>query len=109
MGNQMRGSQRVQKKLREARASKSSASTSKQTQVAAYLRVSTEGQFSDGYGLDVQERACRAFALSQGFAVVDVISDCTSGASAPVDREGFKRVIELARAGAFTTLLVYRF
>ncbi len=52
----------------------------------------------------------RAFAESQGYELVDVISDPgVSGATRPAERPGFTRVLELAAAGAFTVLLVYKF
>jgi site-specific DNA recombinase len=104
----MQGSSRIKRIKRVAVASPQSISEAK-LRAVAYLRVSTEGQFSDGYGMEVQERAVRAFALSQGYELVDVISDCVSGATAPIEREGFGRVMELAGQGAFTILLLYKF
>ena len=75
----------------------------------AYVRVSTEGQFSDGYGIEVQDRAIRAFAVSQGYELVEVVTDQVSGATSPLERPGFERVLELAQDGAFTILLLYKF
>lgn len=40
-----------------------------------YLRVSTQGQALDGYGLDVQERLCLDYAKRAGLEVVDVLKD----------------------------------
>lgn len=77
--------------------------------VVGYLRVSTEGQFSDGHGLDVQERAIRAFAVSQGYELVDVVTDCVSGAFPPAERPGFARLVKMASRGEFSILLLYRF
>lgn len=75
-----------------------------------YLRVSTEDQARDGHGLDAQERAVRAFAESQRYELVDVATDPgISGATRPADRPGFRRVLELAQAAAFTVLLVPKF
>jgi site-specific DNA recombinase len=75
-----------------------------------YIRVSTDEQAASGYGLSTQEAAIKAFAASQGYELVDIISDPgISGASAPAKREGFGRVLEMAAAGTFSILLVYEF
>src|SRR4051794_37539943 len=77
--------------------------------VVGYTRVSTEEQATAGHGLDVQERAIRSFCQSQGYELVDIISDAgVSGAKRPEDREGFRRVLELAAAGELSILLVWK-
>lgn len=76
----------------------------------AYCRVSTEEQAASGYGLEAQERAVRAFAESQGYELLEVITDPgVSGAKRPEERPGFARVLELAREGSFSVLLVWKF
>src|SRR4051812_5061408 len=78
--------------------------------VVGYVRVSTEEQATAGHGLEVQERAIRSFCQSQNYELVDIISDAgVSGAKRPEDREGFRRVLELAAAGQFSILLVWKF
>jgi DNA invertase Pin-like site-specific DNA recombinase len=53
-----------------------------------YLRVSSDSQL-DGYGLDVQERACRAWAKAHAHRVVAVFTDAgVSGATDALDRPG---------------------
>jgi site-specific DNA recombinase len=75
-----------------------------------YVRVSTEDQASNGHGLKVQREAIEAFARSQGYELVDVIIDAgVSGAKKPEEREGFRRVLELAEAKVFSVLLVWKF
>ena len=75
-----------------------------------YIRVSTEEQAVNGHGLEVQERAIRAFAASQGYELLDVIVDPgISGARAPAERLGFRRVLQLAQERAFSLLLVWKF
>ncbi len=75
------------------------------TKAAAYLRVSTEEQVQHGHGLGNQERAVRAFAESQGYQLVDVITDPgVSGATRPADRPGFGKLLALAEAQAFAVL-----
>jgi len=80
------------------------------TKAVAYIRVSTEEQAATGHGLETQDKAVRAFAESQGYEMIDVIGDPgVSGATRPAERPGFGRILELAAAGAFTVLLVYKF
>ena len=80
------------------------------TKAAAYLRVSTEEQAQHGHGLSAQERSVRAFATSQGYELVDLVSDPgVSGATKPSERPGFARLMELAEGKAFSVLLVYKF
>ncbi|OAH41039.1 resolvase [Methylorubrum populi] len=72
-----------------------------------YLRVSTEEQAATGHGLDTQEKAVRAFAESQGYELVEVLTDAgVSGATKPAERPAFGRVVALAEAGALDVLLV---
>jgi site-specific DNA recombinase len=80
------------------------------TKALAYVRVSTDEQAAHGHGLDVQERAVKAFAESQGYDLADVIRDPgVSGATRPADRPGFGRILELAGSRSFSVLIVYRF
>jgi DNA invertase Pin-like site-specific DNA recombinase len=80
------------------------------TSAAGYIRVSTEEQASTGHGLEIQDRAIRSFAESQGYRLIDVVSDPgVSGAKRPEDRPGFQKVIELAKARKFSVLLVWKF
>ena len=75
-----------------------------------YIRVSTEEQAVNGHGLEVQERAIRSFAESQGYELLEVISDPgVSGARAPAERPSFRRVLSLAQERAFSLLLVWKF
>ena len=78
--------------------------------VLGYVRVSTEEQVSKGHGLDAQERAIRSFAESQGFELIGVEKDGgVSGAKKPSERDGFRRVLQLAQAKLYSTLLVWKF
>jgi site-specific DNA recombinase len=75
-----------------------------------YIRVSTEEQAAWGHGLDVQERAIRSFAESQAYPLVEIVADPgESGAKAPEHRPGFARILELAKGGLFSVLLVWKF
>ena len=80
------------------------------TIAAGYIRVSTEEQASTGHGLEIQDRAIRSFAESQGYKLIDVVSDPgVSGAKRPEERPGFQKIIELAKARKFSVLLVWKF
>lgn len=80
------------------------------TKAVGYLRVSTDEQAAHGFGLENQEKAVRAFASSQGYELLELVTDPgISGATRPASRPGFARVIELAEAEAFVVLLVWKF
>ena len=103
------GSKRV-KRIRAQGRAVSKARAAIAQRAVAYVRVSTEEQVAHGHGMDGQERALRAFAESQGYELVQLVSDpAVSGATRPAERPGFSQVIELAEQGAFTVLLVYKF
>lgn len=75
-----------------------------------YVRVSSTEQAEHGFGLATQEAAIRAFAISQGYELVELVTDAgVSGATRPAERDGFRRVVELAEVGAFSVLLVWKF
>ena len=105
----MNGSNRI--RLLRARATETGAHRATcSTKAVGYIRVSTEEQAANGYGLDVQSSAIRSFVQSQGYELVDIISDpAVSGAKAPKDRPGFRRVMDLAEAHAFSILVVWKF
>lgn len=100
------GSKRVSRiKSRSKAAADTKAASA--TRAMAYVRVSTEEQAATGHGLDSQEKAVRAFAESQGYELVDLVSDPgVSGATRPADRPGFARILEMAEAKGFDVLLV---
>jgi site-specific DNA recombinase len=103
------GSSRV-RRLRALTRTEKEGSESSQKKVVGYTRVSTEEQVLRGYGLEAQERAIRTFAESQDYELIEIIKDPkVSGAKRPEDRPGFKRVLELAKAEAFSVLLVWKF
>lgn len=103
------GSKRVARLKRRAKAV-ATARAEVASKAVGYIRVSSEEQAATGFGLTTQEAAIRAFAESQGYELVEVVADPgVSGASRPADRDGFRRVVELAEASAFSVLLVWKF
>jgi site-specific DNA recombinase len=104
----MTGSKRVERLMRKEQRKQNDLFQSGQAAVG-YVRVSTDEQARKGYGMETQEKAIRAFAESQGYELIDVISDPgVSGATKPAVRPGFGKVLELAQAKAFTVLLVWK-
>ena len=85
MGRQ-RARNKIQTETKAARA----------TRALGYLRVSTEEQAASGHGLDTQEKSVRAFAESQGYELVAVLTDPgVSGATRPADRPSFGQALEM--------------
>ena len=100
-GSRRVGRQRARNKIQtETKAARA-------TRALGYLRVSTEEQAASGHGLEAQEKSVRSFADSQGYDLVEVLTDPgVSGATRPADRPAFGRALALAEAGAFDVLLV---
>lgn len=77
--------------------------------LVAYIRVSTAGQVSDGYGLSIQEKAVRAWAKANGHRIVRLVSEeGVSGAKEAVDRPGLSEALTLIQDGTAEGLLIPR-
>ncbi|MEU3106327.1 recombinase family protein [Streptomyces griseoflavus] len=77
--------------------------------LVAYIRVSTAGQVSDGYGLSVQEKAVRAWAKAHGHRIVKVIrEEGVSGAKEAVDRPGLSEALLMVQEKTVEGLLIPR-
>src|SRR5918998_5648547 len=69
-----------------------------------YARVSTDEQAKSGYSIPEQLRELRAYAVHQGYRVVEeAVDDGHSGADP--HRPGLRRVMELAEGGAIDVVL----
>ena len=78
------------------------------TKVIGYTRVSTAEQV-DGFGLDVQESAIRAYCKSENLYLVDIVSDeGQSGSNGLDDRLGLAEGLARMQRGEATALVVYR-
>lgn len=75
------------------------------TRAAIYRRISTSGQ-EDGSSLEVQEDACRAYARTHGYDLVELYTDVHSGADLWF-RPKLQEMLEAAASGQFTTLIVH--
>jgi site-specific DNA recombinase len=70
----MVGSKRIARIKRKAKAVETARATVAKIAVG-YVRVSTDEQASSGFGLATQEAAIRAFATSQGYELLEVVTD----------------------------------
>jgi len=71
-----------------------------------YIRVSTQEQAKDGTSLARQEAQIKAYCELNGIAGVEIIADRGfSGFKA--NRPGFKKLVELCKAGAVSVVIVY--
>ncbi len=69
-----------------------------------YARVSTQEQAKTGYSLGQQMEALREYAASEGFEVIEEVTDPgKSGAS--LERPGMDRVRDLVQAGSVSMVL----
>jgi len=74
---------------------------------AIYLRVSTEEQADNGYGLDVQREKCHAMASVKGWPVVaEFVDDGVSGTKDESQRDGLNQLLEAACSGDVDAVIV---
>ena len=79
--------------------------------VAIYLRVSTDEQAKEGYGLVYQEEKLRAFVQSQNYQLSEesIYKDEGFSGSLPIaERPSLKKLFEDADKKKFDVVLVYR-
>jgi DNA invertase Pin-like site-specific DNA recombinase len=77
--------------------------------LAAYLRVSTDRQADEGYGLDVQRAAIRRWAKAHGHRVTTWCADeGVSGALEALDREGLTSALGAVESGKAEGVVVAR-
>ena len=73
-----------------------------------YIRVSTAEQV-EGFGLEVQERAVREYAMANGLRLVAVCRDEGQSGSNGIDtRAGLAEALATVEGGHATALIVYR-
>ena len=70
---------------------------------AAYVRVSSEEQ-TEGWSLDGQEQQIRDYAERNGYGIVQVYQDETSGSKEK--RPGLDRMLMDAHAGQFSAVII---
>jgi DNA invertase Pin-like site-specific DNA recombinase len=72
-----------------------------------YLRVSTEEQARDAYGLESQEKECREFCRQRGWNVTRVFSDRGISGWADVERPQFKAMMAEFRKERNANLVIF--
>jgi len=73
---------------------------------AIYLRVSTDEQAVNGYGIDAQREKCNAYAIVKGWQVVNEYSDDLSGTTPPDERPGLSELLSSVCAGEIDAVIV---
>ncbi len=68
----MTTSRRV-RRLRKNAKTKATARQQQAQRAVGYCRVSTEEQAGNGYSIEAQQAAIRAFATSQGYELIDTV------------------------------------
>jgi len=75
---------------------------------AIYLRVSTDKQAEEGYGLELQEKECRNAIEYKRWILVKIYKDDGYGGTmSPKDRPGLRDLLEDARDEKFEMVVVY--
>lgn len=74
--------------------------------LVALLRVSTRGQAEDGFGLEVQEKAVRAWAKIHRHTLVAVLTEQISGAAPMTTRRGLQTALTMVTKHEADGLLV---
>jgi site-specific DNA recombinase len=79
-----------------------------QKRVAAYIRVSGPGQVGeDSYGPDIQRNAVKAFAVSQGWEIVETYEDL-SVTGTVLERPALQQMIRDGGEGKYDLVLVHK-
>ena len=77
------------------------------TKAAIYLRVSTDEQATDGYGLAAQREKCQAMATVKGWPVAAEYADeGISGSKGPDERPGLAALLAAACGGEIDAVIV---
>jgi site-specific DNA recombinase len=77
------------------------------TSAVVYLRVSTEEQARDAYGLESQEKACREFCQKRGWTVREIFRDAGVSGWADVERPAFRQMMASIRKKRDVNLIFY--
>ncbi len=75
---------------------------------AAYVRISTEEQAQEGYGLSAQEQSARAYCIAQSWELVEVYADAGRSGKALTGRDALKRLMDDAQAGKFERIVFWK-
>ena len=76
--------------------------------VAGYIRVSTEEQAREGYGLAAQEQSIRAYCQAQGWELVEVYADAGRSGKSMKGREELARLLGDAQDERFQRVIFWK-
>ncbi len=74
-----------------------------------YVRVSTEDQAREGYGLAAQHQAIRSYCAAQGWELVETYEDAGRSGTSTRGRDGLARLLGDAAAHGFDRVVFWRF
>lgn len=78
-------------------------------QAAAYIRVSTEEQATEGVSLDAQEATLRAYCTLRGLELAEVVVDAGVSAGKPLStRDGGAHLLDLVKRGKVQAVICYK-
>ena len=78
-------------------------------QAAAYIRVSTEEQATEGVSLDAQEATLRAYCAMRGLELAEVVVDAGVSAGKPLStRDGGAHLLDLVKRGKVGAVVCYK-
>jgi site-specific DNA recombinase len=75
---------------------------------ASYIRVSTEEQAREGYGLAAQDHAIRSYCQAHGWELADVYADAGRSGKSTRGREELARLLEDASKGRFQRVVFWK-
>jgi DNA invertase Pin-like site-specific DNA recombinase len=73
----------------------------------AYIRVSTEEQARDAFGLESQEKACRQLCAERGWTLREIFKDAGVSGWADVERPGFQGMMRSIQNDRDVNLVFY--
>jgi DNA invertase Pin-like site-specific DNA recombinase len=73
-----------------------------------YVRVSSDDQEASGLGLEAQRSAIEAEVERRGWSLAGIVSDVTSGSTAPEDRTGLRDALDDLQHGRAHVLVASR-
>ncbi len=77
------------------------------TSVIGYIRVSSDGQASDGQGLEIQRDEIEKYCTRSGIELVHIFEDVQSGESAD-KRKGLQAALKMLEVDSVSALVVHK-
>ena len=78
-------------------------------QAAAYIRVSTDEQATEGVSLDAQEATLRSYCAMRGLELAEVVVDAGVSAGKPLStRDGGAHLLDLVKRGKVQAVVTYK-